>query len=147
MPALLAIVSVAIPALVHLSWRGFYMLEGSEGALWIGPISTTLPFVFLAMLFLAHYFNIKSQSCKPAYCGLILAWPCMMAFTIFIILQTPAPRMTSTMPINMVLTPFFYIPLVVLPYFVGTLTGDFWAVCEEEKDREAPSVFRTNEEI
>ena len=146
MPALLAIVSVAIPALVHLFWRGSYMLEGL-GAFWIGPISTTLPFVFLAILFLAHYFDLKSQSCKPAYCGLFLAWPCMMAFTTFIILQTPVPRMTSTMAIAVFLTPFLYIPLIVLPYFAGMLAGDFWAVCEEEKDREAPSVFRTNEEI
>jgi len=29
--------------------------------------------------------------------------------------------------------------------FVGMFAGDFWGKWEEEKDREAPSVFRSNE--
>jgi hypothetical protein len=40
---------VAIPASVHAVFEGAYKIGG---VFWIGPISTTIPYLFLALLFL-----------------------------------------------------------------------------------------------
>lgn len=116
---------IAIPALVHAMFKGAYMPKDA-GTFWIGPISTTLPYVFLALLFFAHCIVLKSRPRTSAYCGALIAWLCMMVFTAFLISQPPAPRMTSTMGIAAALTPFIYIPFLVLPYFVGTIFGSLW---------------------
>jgi hypothetical protein len=115
---------IVIPALVHALYQGVYKLDNG-GIFWIGPISTTIPFFFLAILFLAHCFNLKSQSRRSAYCGAIMAWVAMMAFTIFII-SHPTGHMTSTMGIAMSLGPFFYIPFLVVPYIIGKIIGEIW---------------------
>ena len=126
------VILIAIPFFLHASCEGAYKPEG-WGTFWIGPISTTLPYVFLALLFLAHCFDRKSKSLTPAYCGAVTAWLCMMAFTVFLIFQTPGPRVTSTMGIAVGLTPFFYIPFLVLPYAAGSIVGWLWTKKESQQ--------------
>jgi len=116
---------IAIPALVHALCRGAYKVP-PDGTFWIGPISTTIPYVFLTLLFLAHCFDLKSKSRRSAYCGAIMAWIGMMAFTVFIISHTPG-KMTSTMGIAMGLTPFCYIPSLFSFYIAGTIVDLFWS--------------------
>ena len=132
-----ALALVAIPAFFHAAWTGSYKPEGL-GTFWIGPISTTAPFAFLALLFLAH----SPRSLKAAYCGTGLAWLSMMAFTVFLISQTPGPDVTSTMGIAMVFTPFVYIPFLLLPYLVGAIVGWLWSRWEEKKYPIDSSPFR-----
>ena len=134
---LFALVLVAIPALFHAFWKGSYKPEGL-GIFWIGPISTTAPFVFLALLFLAH----SPKSHKSARLGAGLAWMSMMAFTVFLISQTPGPDVTSTMGIAMVFTPFVYIPFLLLPYLVGAILGWLWTRWEVKKYPIDSSPFR-----
>ncbi|MEN6365630.1 MAG: hypothetical protein ABFC88_02315 [Thermoguttaceae bacterium] len=124
------IVLVVIPAVVHTLLVGAYKFEYG-GTFWIGPISTTVPYVFLTLLFLAHCFDLKSRSRRSAYCGAVMAWIGMMAFTIFIVSHTPG-RMTSTMGLAMAFTPVCYIPFLVVPYIVGAIGGRFWTKWKEE---------------
>jgi hypothetical protein len=151
---------VAIPAMVHAIFEGAYVVT-SDGqpvsykyvelppnspaggkhvanpdpgrrGYWIGPVSSTLPFIFLALLFLAHCFDLKSRSRKSAYCGAIAAWLSMMGFTIFIIAQYRSPHLSSTAGIGIMLAPFRYIPFLFLPYIVGTIIGVFWSRRENQ---------------
>ncbi|NOY43429.1 MAG: hypothetical protein GXP26_16540 [Planctomycetes bacterium] len=119
---------VAIPAVVHGLFEGAYQPD-NLGTFWIGPISTTAPYVFLALLFLAHY--PKSQ--RSAYCGASMAWLSMMAFTVFLISQTPGPKISSTMGIAVGMTPIIYIPFLVLPYIGGAIVGWLWKKMEEKR--------------
>jgi len=134
---LFAFVLVAIPAMFHAVWSGSYKPEGL-GAFWIGPISTTAPYVFLALLFLAH----SPRSPKSAYCGTGAAWLSMTAFTVFLISQTSGPEVTSTMGIAMAFTPFVYIPFLLLPYLVGAIVGWLWSRWEEKKHPKNYSPFQ-----
>ena len=117
---------IAIPVLVHALFKGAYQMD-NRGTFWIGPISTTVPYLFLTLLFLAHCALLKTKSRESAYCGAIAAWLGMMAFTVFLFLQTPGPKHSSTMGIAVALTPFCYIPFLFLPYIVGAIVGLFWS--------------------
>ncbi|MDZ7617468.1 MAG: hypothetical protein U1E05_10715 [Patescibacteria group bacterium] len=127
------VVLFAIPVVIHTLCRGAYKVP-PDGTFWIGPISTTMPYVFLALLFLAHCFALKSRSRRSAYCGAIMAWISMMAFTVFIVSHTPG-RMTSTMGLAMAFTPVCYIPFLVVPYIIGAIGGRLWT---KWKDRQLP---------
>lgn len=120
---------VMIPALVHTFLEGPYVVNpgGNRRVFWIGPVSTTLPYLFLAFMFLAHCTLLRSRSQISAYCGAVAAWLGMMGFTIFLILQTPGPKSSSTMGIAVAMTPFCYIPFLFLPYIAGTMVGAFWS--------------------
>jgi len=136
---LFAIVLVAIPAFFHALCKGAYKPD-DLGTFWIGPISTTSPYVFLALLFLAHY--PKSQ--RSAYCGASMAWLSMMAFTVFLISQAPGPKISSTMGIAVVFTPFVYIPFLVLPYLVGAIVGGLWTWWVKKRSQELSSPISIN---
>jgi hypothetical protein len=60
----------------------------------------------------------------------------MMAFTVFLIFQTPGPKLSSTMGIAAGMTPFFYVPFLFLPYIVGTIAGMFWS----RKENKTPTI-------
>jgi hypothetical protein len=130
-----AILLVAVPALIHALFRGSYVVDpdGYRRTFWIGPISTTIPFVFLALLFLAHCQRYKRSGSvsatfpKSAYWGSAMAWLAMIAFTLFVASQPPGPKVSSTMAIAVVMTPFFYVPLLLFPYAFGTIVGRFWS--------------------
>lgn len=117
---------VTVPAIVHASFEGAYKPEGLGGTFWIGPISTTLPYIFLALVFLAHCHDIGSKSQKRAYVGAIMAWMSMMAFTLYLVSQDPGNELSSTLGIAVGATPFFYIPLLALPYFAGVIAVRLW---------------------
>ncbi len=119
---------IAIPVLVHALYRGAYKVNPTDHeTFWIGPISTTIPYVFLTLLFLAHCFDLKSKSRRSAYCGAIVAWVAMMAFTVFILVSHTPGRMTSTMGLAMAFTPVCYIPFLIVPYVVGASIGALWS--------------------
>ena len=147
-------VLLVIPAAVHYLWEGAYVVTsdgrpvsyryvelppgspvgakyvanpdpGRQGY-WIGPVSSTLPFIFLALLFLAHCFDLKSRSRMSAYCGAIAAWLSMMGFTIFIIAQYRSPHRSSTEGIGIMLAPFRYLPFLFVPYVFGATVGMLW---------------------
>jgi len=128
---------VAVPLFVHALNKGAYQPEGM-GTFWIGPISTTVPYVFLALLFIVH----SALSRRPAYCGAGVAWLSMMAFTLFLIFQTPGSDKSSTIGIAVALTPLFYFPLFIVPYVAGTTAGVLWEKRENKILREIPSPFR-----
>ena len=125
-PVAFALWLVAIPAFFHAIWKGAYKPDGL-GTFWIGPISTTAPYVFLALLFWAHC----QRSPRSAYYGASLAWLSMMAFTVFLTSQSPGPKVTSTMGIAVGMTPLIYIPFLVFPYIVGAIVGWIWTKWEK----------------
>ena len=122
---------VGVPFWIPYPPRGSYVAAGRKlGTLWIFPVSSTLPFVFLALVFLAHCERrtrsrssaTHANSLRPAYLGASLAWAAMIAFTIWIAFQNPGPRGSSTLGIAVALTPFMYVPFLVFPYFLGALS-------------------------
>ncbi len=123
--AFAAIVLVALPAAVHAMNVGLYVIDsnGNHSTFAIGPISTTLPYVCLALVFLAHSELFRALSFHTAYGGAVLAWMCMMAFTMFIISHPRGPALSSTGGIAVFFTPFFYIPFLVVGYLVGAVSG------------------------
>jgi len=133
---------IAVPVFVHVLCKGAYK-PNDQSTFWIGPVSTTVPYVFLAVLFLAHCAVLKSKSRRSAYCGAIMAWLSMMAFTVFLISQTPGPKISSTMVFAAAFTPLFYIPFLVLPYIVGVIASWLWQKqrCPETK---VPVPFRSS---
>lgn len=121
---------VGVPALIHFLNSGAYLQNTATNrrTFWVGPISTSIPFGLLALLFLAHsragQTNSRTSSfSRSAVFGTILAWLTMMAFTEFLINLTPGPQNSSTMGIAVMLTPFFYIPLLFVPYAIGAAAG------------------------
>ncbi len=131
-----AILLVGVPALINALYTGSYLVnpDGDVRTFWIGPISTTLPFAFLALIFLAHCERYKrnrsalaiSTFPRSAYLGAAMAWLAMMAFTLFLHSQTPGPKTSSTMAIAVISTPFFYIPLLLPAYAFGAIVGRLW---------------------
>jgi hypothetical protein len=119
---------LVIPASVHTLFEGAYVVnpDAYRRTFWIGPVSTTVPYLILTVSFLAHCSMLKSHSRRSAYCGAVAAWLGMMAFTIFLIFQNPGPKHSSTMAIAVGLTPFFYIPVLFFSYILGTILDAFW---------------------
>jgi hypothetical protein len=121
---------VGVPAVVHFLHTGAYVHNTATDhrTFWIGPISTTLPFGLLALLFLAHSRAGQTDSrtspfSRSVIFGTLLAWAAMMAFTEFLIHLTPGQQNSSTMGIAIMLTPFLYLPLLVVPYAIGAVAG------------------------
>lgn len=131
--SLFALSLVIIPAFVHAFRMGSYKSEVFGGTYWVGPISTTVPYVGLAMLFLAHCYDLKPCVRRSAYATAAIAWLSMMAFTVFLICQNPDPNATSTTGISMVLTPFFFTPFLIIPYLVGSIISMFWTKHDDDE--------------
>ena len=118
---------VALPAVIHAMFAGTYVIDsdGVRRTFAIGPIGTTTVYVFLALVFLAH--SGRARSPYSAYTGALLAWMCMMAFTIFLVSQPAGPELSSTRAIADILTPFCYVPFLVFPYLIGSIIGWIYA--------------------
>ncbi len=130
---LFALAMVIIPALFHFG-RG---IQNDGGAFWPEIISTSGPYVFLALLFLAHF--QKSQ--RSAYCGAITAWLIMVGCTVYLIFLTPSPKGESMLAIVVVL-PIVSIPYLILPSFIsGATAGRVWAKWEEKAQKRCQEPF------
>jgi hypothetical protein len=124
---------IGIPAIFHLEFAGSYIVDphGDPRTFWIGPISTTLPFVGLAAIFLRHCARATRRGSMiggttlPAYAGAATAWMTMMSLSLFLTSQTPGPSTSSTMGIAVLFTPLFYVPPVVLGYPLGAIAGQY----------------------
>ena len=121
---------VGVPVVVHALLTGSYVMDngGDPRTFWIGPISTTVPFVLLAVLFLAHYARTQRSESVPtaAFWGATVAWLAMIALTTFIVWLPPGPKTSSTMAIAVLSTPLLYIPILAVSYPVGAIAGRFW---------------------
>ncbi len=112
---------VAIPAFVHMFRAGLYKSDIFGGTFGVGPVSTTIPYVCLAVLFVAHCFDLGSRPRRQAYVTASIAWLCMMAFTVFLVSQSRVQGITSTSGMAMIMTPFFFIPFLLVPYLVVSI--------------------------
>ncbi len=116
---------ISVPACIHAARNGLYKLNDDQ-TFYIGPVSSTLPFVFLALVFLAHCRDLKNQSHKSAYICATISWMAMMSFTGFLLSQNYVPPVSSTTGIAATLTPFFYLPFLFVPYFTGLIAFALW---------------------
>lgn len=121
---------VGVPAFIHTLFTGPYVMapEGYRRVFWIGPVGTTIPFIFLALVFLVHCEMHKRTVSRSAtlprspYCAATMAWLAMLAFTTFLICQ-PRGRISSTIGIAVLFTPFCYIPFLLFPYALRAIAG------------------------
>ncbi len=121
---------LGVPGLVHRTF-GIINSQHSEGIaknFWTQfPISLTVPYLVLALLFLLHSAFLKDESLKISYCGAIAAWSCMMFLSISLIFRIDSTKIGPTgATITVVLTPIRYIPFLVLPYFFASIGGMVW---------------------
>ncbi len=132
-----AIFLAAIPALVHALFGASHGLDatGFAKVFWRQyPISMTIPYVFLALMFVAHCGLLMSKSRRSAYCGAVAAWLGMMGFSIALILHAPVRIGSTGGPLAIALTPLFYIPYLVFPYAIGATVGVLWNKWKKWKD-------------
>ena len=120
-----AIVLVLSPAALHSTFEGSYVVnrQGTERVFWIGPISTTIPFVLLAIVFLVHCLTRKAATHLPAYTGAVLALIAMTILTYYFISHPRGPDRASTMAIAVFFTPPLYVPIMVISYAIGSFIG------------------------
>jgi hypothetical protein len=124
-----AIFLVAIPALIHVFFGGLYAANADAigRAFWMPfVVSTTIPYVFLALLFLAHCGRLKLNRRRSAYCGAVLAWLAMMVFSISLVSPTHSRIGPTGATLTIALTPFCYLPFLFGPYVFGAIIGMFW---------------------
>ena len=120
---------LGVPALIHGTF-GVFNYEHSERmnrVLWTQyPISLTVPYLVLALLFLFHCAVQKGRPLKTAYCGALAAWLCMMVFSIYLLVTVPSEIGPTGGALTVALTPFLYIPFLFLPYFFGSVGSMGW---------------------
>ncbi len=119
-----ALVTLVAATIVHNIFRGPYFVNyavGSRLTFWVGPISSTIPFVLLACIFLTHRVisHVRRSTPFSSYTGMTIAWCAMMAFTIFLVGQEPGDKLSSTMALAIGLTPFFYLPIMCIAYVIA----------------------------
>ena len=123
---------LGVPGLVHRTFgMHYYYSDGitkvARGFWTQFPISLTVPYLLLALLFLLHSAFLKDESLKISYCGAIAAWLCMMFLGISLIFRIDSTKIGPTSAsIDVALTPFLFIPFLVLPYFFGAIGGMCW---------------------
>jgi hypothetical protein len=105
---------------------------GREVWLWDFAVSATIPYLLLMLIFLAHcdrYERKRKKASLPSFphaaCwGAAAAWGAMLWYSVQLIESfSGLQRLSSTMGIAVVLTPFIYMPFLVLPYVLGSLVG------------------------
>lgn len=114
-----------IPFVVNLVFRGSYVLPAANGGryIWVGPIGSTLPFVALAVIFAVHVCSSRSIPPFPAYLGGLMAWMGLAGYTVHVISQPSGPSSSSTMAVAVLISPFLYLPYLVVPYAIGAMIG------------------------
>jgi hypothetical protein len=139
------IVLVTIPASVHVITSIDHAARCvSPVARWYWtsmPVSVTIPYVSLALMFGLHCLSIdKTQSRRAAYCGAILAWSIMMWFSVraLCLSDSQIERVGPTgATLGLYLGPFFAIGYVIVIYaigaYVGSLSGRFSRWREQRK--------------
>lgn len=145
----ICVVLVGIPGMAHaVNMSRSVGPLGQEIIRWEFPISATIPYVLLMLIFLAHcerYERKRKKSVLPVFphaacLGAAAAWGAMLWYSVQLIaeLATPA-RLSSTMGIGVMLTPFIYMPFLVVPYAAGALAGSAYSRVMAHRVNEEPS--------
>jgi hypothetical protein len=121
-----------VPALFHFLAGEYYVSRSSDRltkGFWAQyPISLTIPFLVLAILFLVHCAILKAKSQRSAYSGAIAAWLLMMLISCHLTFVDPfrfAVGPTGAI-LTVALTPFAHLSLIIFPYFLGAVGGFAW---------------------
>jgi hypothetical protein len=115
---------VGVAAGVNVARSGYYELGGHR-IFAIGPGGTTSVFVLLACVFWIHCL-LSRPIAIAAYCGASTAWLAMMCLTMNLASYPRYERLSSTLGIAAMLTPLFYLPVLLKGYVVGGVIG--WIV-------------------
>lgn len=124
-----ATVLIVVPASIHAIFGVIHASNavGLARKFWIQyPLSMTIPYIFLGLLFLAHCDFLKTKSRTSAYSGAIGAWLGMMTYSSSLVFRSYSEIGPTGATLAVVLTPFFYLPFLILPYAVGTAVGILW---------------------
>ena len=103
--------SLLISAILHISYSGayVYITPSDRSTYWIGPVSTSIPFVFWAIVTICVALMNQSQPRQmiATIVGYSTGWIAMTAFDLWIVSLPRAPN-SSTMGIAIGLTPFVF---------------------------------------
>ena len=117
------VVSLLASALLYVSLSGSYVRTTAtdQATYWIGPLSTTIPFLFWAMVTLGIGFMQPGNRhhLLSTVNGYLMGWIAMTAFSLWIVSFPRGPEVTSTMGIAVVLTPFFFLPIFPVAFAAG----------------------------
>ena len=133
----ICVVLVGIPGMAHaVNLSRFVGPLGQETIRWESPISATIPYVLLMLIFLAHcerYERKRTKTTMPVFphaaCwGAAAAWAAMLWYSVQLIEELATPsRLSSTMGIGVMLSPFIYMPFLVVPYAAGAVAGSAYS--------------------
>ena len=123
---LIIAISLVLSVLLHYIYSGAYRQTTSSDryTYWIGPVSTSVPFAFWALvtLFVASKGRGRPKHLLATMYGYVAGWFAMMIFSLWIIWLPKGPEHSSTIAIAVCLTPFLFVPifpiLFLLAYFI-----------------------------
>ena len=122
----IVVTTLLASALTHLCFSGAYVLatKTDRHTFWIGPVSTTIPFAFWALvtIFVASMRRGHRRHLLATLCGYVAGWVAMSVFTLWILSLPRGPEHSSTMAIAVLLTPFMFMPIFPIPFLLGFLT-------------------------
>ena len=123
----IVITSIIVAIIINTILKGAYVSRtyNNNSTYWIGPVSTTLPYVVLAILtaFELCFKWRQYKSILAPLVGLTFGWAAMTTFTIWISSLETGPESSSTMGIAIGLTPIIYMLIFPIPYLVGRKVG------------------------
>lgn len=127
---LILAVSLLASALLYDSLSGAYIRATSTDhfTYWIGPLSTTIPFIFWAMV--TWIVGSKRQGQRNHVLstagGYVTGWMAMTAFGFWIVSFPRGPQATSTMSIAVVTTPFLFLSFFPVAFVAGYFITHFF---------------------
>ena len=129
--------SVLISFLLHQIFAGSRTRTTGDDTFtyWIGPISTTIPFVIWALFTLGLGFLARNNAghIRAALAGYLTGWLAMTAFVFWIILLPKGPETSSTMGIALMFTPFFIAPIFPVFFLPGYIVFRVFQVLDRAK--------------
>ena len=120
---LILVVSLLASALLYVSLSGAYVRTTATDhfTYWIGPLSTTIPFIFWAMVtwLVGSMRQEQRNHLLSTVGGYVTGWIAMTAFSFWIVSFPRGPQLTSTMGIAVVMTPFLFVPIFPVAFVAG----------------------------
>lgn len=123
-------VSLLVSVTLFFCYSGAYVRVtlSDRYTYWIGPVSTTIPFAFWALVTL----SVAARGRKwPGHLratsyGYMAGWLAMTAFSLWIVSLPRGPESSSTMAIAVMLTPILFVPLFPIFFLLGYVISKFF---------------------
>ncbi|MES2788844.1 MAG: hypothetical protein V4719_04420 [Planctomycetota bacterium] len=123
-------VSLLVSVVLFFCYSGAYVRVtfSDHYTYWIGPVSTTIPFAFWALVTLgvAAMGRKWPGHLRATSYGYVIGWLAMTALALWIVSLPKGPESSSTMAIAIMLTPMLFAPLFPIFFLLGYFISKFF---------------------